>query len=190
MDAYELSASIVQSVASIAWPASVFASFFLFRRHLISLLPLLRLKHKDLEISFRLDRAEIQAATLPAAPTIEASQPTPEERGRFEQVADISPRAAILETRTEIEEAVRSFARSIGIVTPRVSSLLGLTRLLRSSGALGANTSALLDDLRVVGNNAAHDSNTVISREEALRYRALADQVIAQLQVNETTPVN
>jgi hypothetical protein len=184
MDAYQLVASIVQSVASTVWPVAIFGSVFLFRRHLIALLPLLRLKHRDLEISFRLDRAEGEAAALPTPPAIQEALPTPEERSGFEQIADASPRAAILEVRAEIEEAVRSFARSRGVPVQGFQSLLGLTRILRSSGAIDSNISSLLDDLRVVGNNAAHDPGTMVSRAEALRYRALADQIIAQLQVN------
>jgi hypothetical protein len=62
---------------------------------------------------------------------------------------------------------------------------LGLTRLLRNREIIDSQTSALLDDLRVLGNNAAHSPNTEFTKEEALRYRTLADQMIARLRLTE-----
>ena len=45
-------------------------------------------------------------------------------------------------------------------------------------------TSALLDDLRTVGNAALHpDDDTTFTKGDALRYRALADRVIARLEL-------
>jgi hypothetical protein len=40
----------------------------LFRVRLSQLLPFLRLKHKDAEVSFRLEQADGQAKTIPAPP--------------------------------------------------------------------------------------------------------------------------
>ena len=92
----------------------------------------------------------------------------------------------MLEVRTDIEEAVRALAKAANLLTPRVQSVLGLTRLLRSKGAIEPHTSALLDDLRVLGNNAAHSLDTGYSVEDALRYRELANRAISQLRVRQS----
>lgn len=185
VNGYELVASIIQSVASLAWPLAFLGAVCLFRRELSSLLPLLRLKYKDVEASFRLDQAEQEAASMPNGEALPETEPTPEEVDKFEQVAKLSPRAAILEVRSDIEEAVRSLAEAVNLLTPRVQSMLGLTRLLRKSDIIEASTSALLDDLRVIGNNAAHRPEAGFSTDDALRYRALANQAIAQLRRTE-----
>lgn len=172
-------------IGSIAWPAAFVGSIWLFRKKIIELMPRLRLKYRDWEGSFRLDQAEKEAAALPPpAPNDEVLHPTKEEKDKFKEIAEISPRAAMLEVRTDIEEAVRSLAKSKDLLTPKVQSVLGLTRLLRSRGVIDEQTSALLDDLRVVGNNAAHNNDADFTMDEALRYRATADRAIAQLRAS------
>ena len=52
-----------------------------------------------------------------------------------------------------------------------------LIRLLRSNRLIDGNTSALLDDLRNIGNAAAHDLSDP-TEIEAVRYKKLADQLI------------
>src|SRR5882757_545617 len=107
MDGYQFTAAMFQSVVSLAWPASVVAAVWLFREKLTQLLPFLRLKHKETEVSFRLDQAEKEAAKLPPPAPSPDLERTPEEKSKFEQVAEISPRAAILEARAELEDVVR-----------------------------------------------------------------------------------
>lgn len=189
MDGYQFAATIVESIfkflGNLAWPAAFVIAVWLFREKLNALLPLLRMKYKDLDVSFRLEQAEKEAAALPPTPAAPQLEPTAEQKDKFEQLAELSPRAAMLEVRTDIEEAVRSLAKSVGLLTPRVQSTLGLTRLLRSREKIDGQTSALLDDLRVIGNNAAHNTDAVFSKEEAIRYRSLANQAIAHLQAAE-----
>ena len=181
MNGYGLIATIVQSIASLAWPAAFVFAVWTFRGRLTALLPLLRVKHKDWEASFRLDRAEEEAAQLPAPLPAPEAKPTAEEKSRFEQIADLSPRAAIMEQRREIDEAVSNLARNSGF-EPGKASLLHTIRILRSEGVIDANTSALLDDLRTLGNSAAHaDVDTTFTKEDALRFAALADRVIELL---------
>jgi hypothetical protein len=55
-----------------------------------------------------------------------------------------------------------------------------LVRTLRQRQLIDRNTSALLDDLRAIGNAAAHNVSDP-SEEDALRFRTLADTVIGQL---------
>jgi hypothetical protein len=179
MNGYGLAAEIIKALASLAWPIAFVVAVLLFRERLKELLPLFRLKHKDWEASFRLDRAEEEAAQLPATPDT-AIPPTPEERSRFEQIAEHSPRAAILEKRVELDQAIASLLHRDSYSKP-ISLSQGL-RLLRSQGMIDGITSALLDDLRVIGNRAAHDGAAEFTKDEALRFGRLADQALAQLR--------
>ncbi|HEY9455537.1 MAG TPA: DUF4145 domain-containing protein, partial [Bradyrhizobium sp.] len=66
-------------------------------------------------------------------------------------------------------------------------SLLMSTRALRNKGIIGPQLSALLDDLRALGNNAAHGGPDVnFTKEEAERFRALAIRAMEDL-LNETS---
>jgi len=184
MNAYGLIAAIVQSIASVAWPAALVAIVWLFRRRLEDLLPQLRAKYKDVEISFRLESAEKEAAALPE-PGLAAldSEPTPEESNRFEQIADISPSAAIMEQRRELEDFLRGVSNEYNIVAPYPTSLASITRILRRRELIDQHTSALLDDLRAIGNAAAHGGReTQFSKEDALRYKNLADELMRQMK--------
>lgn len=181
MNGYGLTAAIFQSIASLAWPAAFAFAVWIFRGRLAELLPLFRLKHKDWEASFRLDKAEEEAALLPAPTPAPENKPTAEEKSRFEQIADLSPRAAIMERRPQIEEAVSNLARSRGI-EPGKAPQLQTIRILRSEGIIDPNTSAVLDDLRSIGNAAAHPGpDTSFSKADALRFGELADRVTERL---------
>ena len=158
------------------------ASVWIFRERLQALLPLLQVKHKDWEASFRLDQAEKEVASLQKLAETAETTPTPEEKDKFEQIAELSPNAAILEVRRELEETVRTIAKQVRLPIKHPMSLLGMTRALRSKEIIDQRTSALLDDLRAVGNAAAHgDGETGLSKEDALRYRNLADEAIRNL---------
>lgn len=184
MDWLQFISSIVQSLVSLAWPAAFVVAVWLFREKLTELLPQLRAKYKDVEISFKLDQAEKEAAQLP--PPEEPSEPTPEEEKRFDQLATVSPRAAIQEMRRELEYAVSNAAVRHGLAD-KPQSLLMSTRALRNKGIIGPQLSALLDDLRALGNNAAHGGPDVnFTKEEAERFRALAIRAMEDLS-NETS---
>ena len=192
MDSYQFSAAIFQSVVSLAWPAALVFCVLLFRERLRTLLPFLRLKHKETEVSFRLEQAEKESAQIDLQPTPPELEPTPEEKSRFEKVAEHSPRAAILEKRADLEQAMRSIAQSYwsGSTTsspsPRSMSLTTAIRILRNQGVIDERTSALLDDLRTIGNQAAHSSDgTEFTTEAALRFGKLADSAMSYVKMLE-----
>ena len=79
----------------------------LFRKKLLTLLPLLKLSKGDFEAYFeeRLEKAEDEARQL--APGPKEVPPTPEETQRFEEIARLSPRAAILELRAKLDSSLQ-----------------------------------------------------------------------------------
>lgn len=182
MDGYQFIASLFASLVSLAWPAALVACVWIFRDKLREMLPFIRVKGKDIEVSFRLDQAERDAKELPKA-ELPDEAPTPEERTRFEKLVDVSPRAAIMEGRREIEEALTILSERFAETDKMPKGILMLTRLLRKRGIIGEYTSALLDDLRAIGNAAAHDNTVEFAKEDARRFRNLADDVLRQLSV-------
>lgn len=188
MDERQLIAEIVKAVASLAWPAVLAFAIWLFRKEIVRMLPRMRLKYKDAEIDFRLTQAERDAKALPVQPIEEESEPTPEEEDRFVRLARISPRAAIVEMRSELEQAMQEFAARHNLnetspsYTRRAGGILGMTRLFRAKNLISPEVSALLDDVRAIGNSAAHSRGDDFSFEDAERFRKLWELVIAQFR--------
>jgi hypothetical protein len=172
----ELVKAITSMVAAFAFPMALVISVWLFKEKLGMLLLLFRVRHRDWEASFRWDKAEAAARKLPVAPLDPASEPTPEERSRFEQLASAAPREAILEAGAQLEEAVRAYASAKGFANYSRRYAL-LIRLLRSNRLIDTNTSALLDDLQHIGYAAARNLSAP-TEAEATRYKTLADQLI------------
>lgn len=148
------------------------------------MLPLLRLKYKDFDLSFRLHQAEKVAENLRVQGAESLPEPTPEEADKFRELVELSPRAAILERSRDLEHAVEAFAASVGMPQIRTRGLLDWTRELRKNELIDHATSSLLDDLRAIRNSAAHGRDIDITREDALRFAALADRAIRQFQIS------
>lgn len=178
MNYLDFFASIFSSITSLAWPAALVASVWIFRKEIRPLLPRMRLKHKDTEFSFRLEEAEKVVDQLPA-PTVDSAPATPEEINNFERLARASPRSALLEMRREIEDFLRTYVEAyFGEVSPKMRSPRQNLRRLREHKAINSTAAALLDDVLALGNVAAHDSSAVFTYEDAIRYRSLVDHAI------------
>jgi hypothetical protein len=189
MDWLTFFSSVIGSLVKIAWPAAVFGAVWIFRDKIEDLLPLLKLKYKDLDVSFRFDEAAKEAARLTIVESGE-SEPTPEEKSKFEELAEISPNAAILEYRGEIETLLQDIidtklpqqtSANVSKSSYRSRSMGEMTRILRNNNIIDSNTSALLDNLRAIGNQAAHRV-VVFNRDDALKFRDLAEKTMSTLK--------
>ena len=131
MDWLSFSASLAHS---LAWPGALIVAVFILRRALGRLIPdLNQLKYKDLEIRFgrQLEdvRHELEASpkpTLPPPAQQKALKDRAAEKGGlvnyFESIAEVSPRAAMLEAWIGFETTAnsnRSEARASSFRTPR-----------------------------------------------------------------------
>ena len=179
MDDYQFISSIV---GSIAWPFFIFLIFFTFRTQIAQLLPLIQLKYKGVDISFRLDEAEKEAASLPA--TDKATLPTKEETDKFMRLVKISPSSAIAEKARDVEQALGDFGEAVGMTSPRTRGWLSWSRELSKHQLIDHATSALLDDLRYVRNAAVHGGCNEITEADAYRFITLADKLIVSLHIS------
>lgn len=178
----EFFAAMFQSLVSVAWPVAVVASVWIFRNEIRNLLPKFQLKHNGTEISFRFNEAEKAADELPPPPE-EALPASPTEISRFQHLADVSPRAALVEIRREVQDALSAAAARHGVEDAKRYGSRQLLRKLESTGKLDRSVFSLLDEITSIGNIAAHDSSVEFSKEQALKYKDLADKAIALLDV-------
>lgn len=190
----EFIATMFESLMSVAWPVAVVLSVWLFRREIGPLLPHMRLKHKETEISFRLDEAERVVNQLPP-PADEVALAPPEEISHFEKIARLSPRAALMEMRREVETVLNREADRMPAL-PWKKNVVGATphhsprqilRVLRSKNAIDSTAANLFEDVLAIGNIAAHDDATTFTFEDAMRYRNVVDQAMRFLEI---PPVN
>jgi hypothetical protein len=176
----EMTKAISSMIAAFAWPASIILIAFVFRKKLIELLPLLTVKHKDFQISFGLDKAEEEARKILPPPIQTEVAPSIQEKVRLEQLARLAPRAAIMEARANVEEAVNEFAEAVSISAEKPYSKL--IKELNEGQLIDQNTVRLLNEVRQIGSAAAHNM-TEPTEEEAVRYQALAEQLIRHFKI-------
>jgi hypothetical protein len=88
-----------------------------------------------------------------------------------------------MELRRELEQTTIAVAEAHGLQgSPgKQMTLATATRLLRNYEIIDAHTSGLLDDLRNIGNAAAHGAEN-LSKEDAVWFQRLANQALAVLR--------
>lgn len=87
----------------------------------------------------------------------------------------------MLELRSLLEERLRAIANLHGLEkSGRPVSMLGAIKGLQTRNIIDSGTAALLQDLRAMGNAAAHTPDT-FSLNDALRYKSLVEQVLEVL---------
>jgi len=167
----------VKLITGIAWPVAIVWVAYLFKGDLRSLLHRMsQLKYKDVEAKFVTELAEAEAKVSAIGPSAVALPQRPEITSKLEslrRVADVSPRAAIMEAWVLVEDAAGRSGFVQGVATPRVNPHLFVEELV-SRGKLPKGSNALLDHMRKLRNQAAHLPDFSINQDEADRYLQLA----------------
>jgi len=174
---------IASVVGSLAWPAAVVGLVLILRKPIRGLLPLLqRRKYKEFEIEFgrRVEEVKQELQELPPG----AAQPTLDpSTSALLRLAEVSPRAAVLEAWREVEQAALAAARKVGGDAFRNrTSPFDAIRVLERSGPLDRNIIGLLRDLRGLRNQAAHAPDFALTKESALEYATSALTVARYLR--------
>lgn len=191
-------------VAALAWPMAVFLVVILLRREIAKLLgTLIRLKWKDFEAEFHQEFKELDAAAKRLPPAEAAAGGAREAasltatggKDTIQELARISPPAALLASWTKVEEAiVRAVNRlSISADPPWEVSSLKKIGLLQEWTTLDAPTAVVLHQLRELRNRAAHSRNEAgsLSVDEVMEYHEAATRAIAALErVQHTSQPN
>jgi hypothetical protein len=150
-------------VEAIAWPATVLILLAILRKELpLIAKSLRRLKYKDFVFEF-------DAATQAIADEVKQAVPTPEKQislmgnpkgaaqAKLEAIAELAPRAAILEAWLQVEAAAADVIRNKGLAT--LTSFPGPLRLregLQKGGILNSRQVAIFEQLRTLRNEAVH----------------------------------
>jgi len=171
---------LVTLLTGIAWPVAVIWITYLFKGELRSLLHRMsQLKYKDVEAKFEIFEnglAEAEAKVIAIEKSAPSALPRPEITSKLEllrRIADVSPRAAIMEAWVLIEDAAEKSGFVQGTAISRVNPHLFVDELVRL-GKLPYRSDALLVQMRRLRNQAAHLPDFSLNQDEADRYLQLA----------------
>lgn len=168
-------------IESLAWPAIVVWLIWYLKEHLPWLVKSLRkVKFSGIEMEFEKQveklAAETQSAITTESPTEDA------EIARLKQIADISPRAAVVEAWVRVETNAAEVIRQAG---HRMSNAPGPLRLLNSLQQLGVLTApqvSALHHLRELRNMAVHGADMDVSAEAVSQYIVSAAAMAGYLE--------
>lgn len=168
-------------LGALAWPLAALTIALIFRRPLLTLLARLdELSWGDKSARFaqRLDRLESEAPPLPPEPETGPELVLSGDHGRFLQLLDLSPNAAVLDAWSRVEDALTALAHDHQIASPDAAEA---SRALGRRGILPVRTLGMIGEMRALRNAAAH--NQPISVSDALRFRNLAKGVLNEIRL-------
>lgn len=181
---------ITKLVSALAWPVTIFIIIVLLRKPLKELLPrLLKLKYKDLELSFDKELKEaIEKADTTALPKVDdlvVDSAIIEKRKRLFVLARNYPRAAILEAWLELEASIGNalYAQNITTKNERTS---GKISYKNSAKILFENTPQYMsyfNSLLDLRNMAVHsgEDEFEIDNKKAVSFIELALRLVAYI---------
>jgi hypothetical protein len=177
------------------WPLTVLFLAYLFRAEIRRAFGrLLQLKYREFEATFRneLHEAEVQVKDVVISRTKEVtalpeSKPTDDKDEELARIADVSPRAAIVEAWRDIELATHALAEKYGVQGEHRIEGSTTIRALIGKGVLDNDFLSVYNRLRRLRSQAIHAPDFALEKDEAQRYiklarylanvmRALADQ--------------
>lgn len=168
---------LVQLVKALAWPVAAVWLGYIFRGEIRKLLSRMsHFKYKDIEAKFDEDLTKAEAEVAIAQAAHEPKLPPQETLSKLDQlrrIAEVSPRAAIMEAWVLVESAAAEVGLVAGTTIPRTSPRM-IMQYLAKSGSLPESSLLLVDRLRQLRNQAAHLPDFALSQEEAERYLELA----------------
>lgn len=183
--------TLVQLVSVLAWPAVTVWFLWRFGNDLKKLvLRLSHLKISGAEAFFQeqLERVEELSEGIGGNAALPNNNIAFEEKyAQLIRIADVSPRAAIMESWLLIEEAAGKAGFTNGVSIPRVNPMMFIDSLLQD-GKITTETADLVRKMRKLRNEASHLGEFELTKSEAERYLKVAVQI--SLMISESTSCN
>lgn len=181
---------VASLVHSLAWPAGIVTVITVLRRPIGAALNrgVRRVRAGPVEIElFEQELAEVRQELRRSPELEEASAPKPDASLALDLVplADISPRAAVLEAFLQVEGQLRQRLQDVAEIGPRATAG-NLARLARIQNLISEETLRAIEGLLLLRNLAAHSQGEQISPERARDYIALAEAVLYALRDKAT----
>lgn len=173
----------VELVKALAWPVVVIWLGYIFRAELRQLFTRVStLKYGDVTANFEqiLNDAEKSAKEI-ETPRVEDTQEEINQKDLLFRMAEISPRAAVVEAWTLIEIAAMQNGISAGSTIKRTNPRIIIDHL-KSTNKFSEGSLELVQQLRQIRNKASHLPDFAITQSEAERYLDLAVKAAAIIE--------
>lgn len=174
---------LVELVKATAWPVAAIWLGYIFRFELRQLLGRVStVKYGDVEASFgqNLDKAEKNAQGI-VSPHVEETEEDLGQKELLFRIAEVSPRAAVVEAWTLIEMAAMKNGIWSGATIKRTNPKMILSHL-EASGKFSPDSLKLIQQLKQIRNQASHLPDFAITQSEAERYLDLAIKSAAVIE--------
>lgn len=161
-------------IATLSWPITLLVLVVMLKKPISELIPLLRkLKYKELEMEFRDGVSELKVAAIESDLSVSVASPAVQnEESRLVKLANISPRAAIMEAWIHVENAaielVSSFYNQDPSDTLKNYSKLG--EYLLDVKVIDSKQLEFFNKLRQLRNKAAHAEELSLNESDAKAY--------------------
>ena len=184
---------IARLVEALAWPGLLAVLVVIFYKHIIRVLQNLKsFKWGDAEATFGTELQEAREKAKGIEPV--EQQIAAANEPRFKQLVEMaatSPTGAIIEAWKNVMDSIISLIQRSMIApsTSTTTNAVSLINLLKKYSLLPPQEMAVLQDLRVLRNKAAHSNDGDISVDQARQYVMLADKltdVMDAIAVNGT----
>lgn len=186
---------ISKVIEAVAWPAVVLLIFFGLKNKVLKLFPFLRkLKYKDIEAEFGEGVREVSEklpTTVAAKEVIESDSSTQPSNFREQllRLAELAPRAAVIESWLQVEHAAQRLIertggadRSLRMVGPST-----MRKYLDKTAALSQEQRESFNKLRDLRNRVVHFVELSLPLDEVLEYIDLALSLANQLDAAKTS---
>lgn len=171
---------IVEMTKALAWPTAVAVTVYLLRTPLINLVPYIEeLKYKDFELKFRRDISKAKEMfESEVMPSPELSRLL-EEENTLIRVAEISPRAAVIESWMSLQNSLLDISLNLGQIDNkenfREHSRVGHAML--DAKIFNKNDFNVYHKLRDLRNEATYAPDFAFNSQDAKEYVKLAMQL-------------
>lgn len=147
------------------------------------MLPLLRrLRYGELEAEFAEDLKQAEEAVKALPPETRAAAFEGATLSHLEELAALSPRAAVVESWRQLDEAARGVVERLHLAeAPDKLSARDYPVLLASRGILDSELFDVFHRLRTLRHKAAHGSDVEVTRDDALEYVSLVEALLRRL---------
>ena len=171
--------NFVEIIKAIVWPVTLVWILYYFKADLRSLLERInKLKYKEAEANFEREVSKVHAKAKEIGKKTEgkkliAKAENKEElnaRDQLYRIAQISPRAAIVEAWRHLEEKINNFGPEYGLEARGYASEKQILEKLKRENKLDEEFLVLYAALRELRNRSAHQPEFSLSQESAEEY--------------------
>lgn len=193
----------IRLVDAVVWPFVVFLLAYIFRKNLQQLLNRIsRLSYKDLKVEWgeKLGAAERESKSIVITPApvgidigtsgptvkikpIESTKSVAYERMELiRELAEISPRSAVMMSWEQIELTTFEVAEAFGIPFQRRRPVADIVGKLVEHGIIDESFFGVYNPLHNLRNKVFHVHDASISQDDAERYVNLALELVSKLR--------